>query len=91
MKLKPEFAAVEHDVVCADPQFITRQREQLAGLIITHAHEDHIGAVEDLWPRLRCPIYTTRFTAAVLRRKLSYTDFADRVVIIEAETGQTTT
>ena len=89
--LKPEFAAVEHDVVCADPQFITRQREQLAGLIITHAHEDHIGAVEDLWPRLRCPIYTTRFTAAVLRRKLSYTDFADRVEIIEVETGQTHT
>lgn len=87
--LKPDHADLgepEHDVVCADPTFITRQAEQLAGLIITHAHEDHIGAVEDLWPRLRCPIYTTPFTAAVLRRKLSYTDFAHQVEIVEVNT-----
>ena len=42
----------------------------LAGLVATHAHEDHIGAIPYLWPRLQCPVYATPFTAAVLRLKL---------------------
>lgn len=57
------------DILLPDPSFIADQREDLDGLIITHAHEDHIGAVPYLWPRLRCPIYCTSFTAAVLRNK----------------------
>ena len=80
--------AVNHEVVAPDPKFITDNLDLLAGLIITHAHEDHIGAVEDLWPRLKCPIYTTPYTAAVLRRKLGYTHFADKVRIIEARDGE---
>lgn len=52
-----------------DPQFIASRRQTLDGLIITHAHEDHLGAVPYLWADLDCPIYTTPFTAAVLRRK----------------------
>lgn len=59
-----------HHVQMADPQFIVDRREQLAGLVITHAHEDHVGAVPYLWQQLRCPIYTTAFTAEILRRKL---------------------
>ncbi|HEX6956984.1 MAG TPA: ribonuclease J [Ferrovibrio sp.] len=58
------------DVIMPDPGFIAERREHLAGLVLTHAHEDHIGAVPYLWPRLRCPIYATPFTASVLRRKL---------------------
>ena len=54
-----------------DPAFIVERRDELAGLVLTHAHEDHLGAVPYLWPRLRCPIYATPFTAAVLRRKLT--------------------
>tara|TARA_R110001606_G_scaffold11354_3_gene49165 strand:+ start:42800 stop:44182 length:1383 start_codon:yes stop_codon:yes gene_type:complete len=57
-------------VQMADPQFIVDRRAQLAGLVITHAHEDHVGAVPYLWQQLRCPIYTTAFTAEILRRKL---------------------
>jgi ribonuclease J len=53
----------------ADPAFIAARREQLAGIILTHAHEDHIGALPLLWERLRVPVYTTPFTAEVLRRK----------------------
>ncbi len=60
----------EVDVMMPDPGFIAERRDKLVGLVITHAHEDHIGAVAWLWPQLRCPVYATPFAAAVLRRKL---------------------
>ena len=58
------------EIVLPDPSFIAERSESLAGLVLTHAHEDHFGALPYLWERLRCPIHCTRFTAAVLRRKL---------------------
>ncbi len=60
----------EADVMMPDPSYIAERRDRLVGLVITHAHEDHIGAVAWLWPQLRCPVYATAFAAAVLRRKL---------------------
>ncbi|MGB0551098.1 MAG: ribonuclease J [Alphaproteobacteria bacterium] len=69
------------DIITPDPTFIAERKDQLAGLILTHAHEDHLGAVPYLWPRIECPIYATAFTASVLRRKLSETSFGDRVEI----------
>jgi ribonuclease J len=57
------------DVVLPDLKFIASQRKHLAGLVLTHAHEDHIGAVIDLWPRIGCPIFATPFTAGMLRSK----------------------
>ncbi len=65
------------DVVMADPQFILERRDKLAGLVLTHAHEDHIGAVPYLWPELGCPIYATPFTAALLRRKFADDDMEE--------------
>lgn len=59
------------DILLPDPSFIEDRRDDLLGMVITHAHEDHVGAVPYLWPRLRCPIYCTKFTAAVLRAKLN--------------------
>jgi ribonuclease J len=59
------------DVILPDLRFIEEERGALAGLVLTHAHEDHIGAVIELWPRLRVPIYATPFTAAMLRAKLA--------------------
>jgi ribonuclease J len=61
----------EAEILLPDPVFIVEQRDALLGLVITHAHEDHIGGVARLWPQLRCPIYVTPFAAAILRRKLS--------------------
>jgi ribonuclease J len=58
------------EIVLPDPSFIAERSEDLCGLVLTHAHEDHFGAIPYLWERLRCPIYCTRFTAAVLGRKL---------------------
>jgi ribonuclease J len=57
------------DILLPDPAFIEERKKNLVGLIITHAHEDHIGAVAYLWPRLRCPVYCTPFTAAILTEK----------------------
>ncbi len=69
----------EVDVMMPDPGYIADRRNDLLGLVITHAHEDHVGAVAWLWPQLRCPVYTTPFTAAVLRRKLGEVQLLDQV------------
>jgi ribonuclease J len=69
----------EVEVMMADPGFIEDRRDKLLGLVITHAHEDHIGAVAWLWPRLRCPVYCTPFAAAVLRRKLGEVGLTNQV------------
>ena len=58
------------DLLLPDPSYLENQKDSLQGLVITHAHEDHIGAVAYLWKRLQVPIYTTKFTAAVLKEKL---------------------
>jgi ribonuclease J len=60
----------EADIVVPDPTWIAERRDHLVGLVITHAHEDHVGAVAHLWPQLRCPLYASPFVSAVLRRKL---------------------
>ncbi len=71
----------EVDVMMADPGFIADRRDRLTGLVITHAHEDHIGAVAWLWPQLRCPVYATPFAAAVLRRKLGEVGLVNQVKV----------
>src|SRR5581483_1091791 len=64
------FAAEEHlpgvDLILPDIRFLVEQRKNLVGLVLTHAHEDHFGALIDLWPRLKVPLYATPFTAALL-------------------------
>jgi ribonuclease J len=57
------------DLVVPDISFIEKMRGDLAGLVITHAHEDHVGAIADLWTRLGCKLYATRFAAALLEAK----------------------
>jgi len=57
------------DLIVPDISFIEKMRGDLVGLVITHAHEDHIGAVADLWPKLECNLYATRFAAALLEAK----------------------
>jgi ribonuclease J len=71
------------DVITPDPAFIEEHRDDLVALVLTHAHEDHLGAVPYLWPRLRCPVYATAFTASVLRRKLADANLLSQVPITE--------
>src|SRR3977135_3030199 len=58
----------EVDVMMPDPSFIAARRDQLLGLVITHAHEDHVGAVAWLGPQLLCPVYATRLASRGSRR-----------------------
>ena len=70
-----------------DPIFISNRSEALVGMIATHAHEDHIGAIAHLWPQLKCPIYTMPFTRNVLLRKLRQKGIdAPIVTVQEGET-----
>ena len=75
----------------ADPKFIVDRRKRLAGLVITHAHEDHIGAVPYLWQKLKCPIYTTAFTAEILRRKLVEVGLEGKVPVTVVDVDETIT
>src|SRR3954465_10647677 len=79
------FGEEEHqpgvDVIMADPAFIVERRDRLLGIVATHAHEDHIGAIAYLWPQLQCPVWATPFTASLLRAKLIEAQLANRVTI----------
>ncbi len=57
------------DLIMPDIRFLVEERRNLVGLVLTHAHEDHFGALLDLWPRLKIPVYATPFTAALLEAK----------------------
>src|SRR5580704_18787267 len=57
------------DLIMPEVRFLVEERRNLVGLVLTHAHEDHFGALIDLWPRLRVPVYATPFTAALLEAK----------------------
>ena len=57
------------DLILPDIRYLVEERRNLLGLVLTHAHEDHFGALLDLWPRLQLPVYATPFTAALLQAK----------------------
>ncbi|MEZ5820155.1 MAG: ribonuclease J [Xanthobacteraceae bacterium] len=59
------------DLIMPDISFLEKERKNLVGLVLTHAHEDHFGAIIDLWPKLKCPIYATQFSAALFEAKLA--------------------
>ena len=76
------------DIIMPDPTYIIERRKDLVGLVLTHAHEDHLGAVPYLWSRLRCPVYATPFAAAVLRRKLAEMERDGDIPITEIPLGE---
>jgi ribonuclease J len=77
------------EVILPDPEFIEEHAHRILGIVLTHAHEDHIGAVAWLWPRLKAPVYATPFTAFILREKLREADLLDEVEITEVPLGGT--
>jgi ribonuclease J len=77
----------EVEVMMPDPAFIAERRDRLVGLVITHAHEDHIGAVAHLWRSMRCPVYATPFATSVLKRKLGEVGLQNEVRIHTIKPG----
>ena len=75
------------EIILPDPQFIEEHADRILGIVLTHAHEDHIGAVAWLWPRLKAPVYATPFTAFILREKLREAGLLDEVDITEVPLG----
>jgi len=70
------------EIITPDTTFIEAERS-LAGIVLTHAHEDHFGAVAELWPRLRAPVYGTKFSLTLLRGKLAQLPWGNQVELIE--------
>lgn len=73
------------DLIMPDPTFIEDRAHDLLGMVLTHAHEDHMGAVAQLWRRLRCPIYATPFTAWLVRDRLAEHGLLDEVELHEIQ------
>ncbi|MBV8682249.1 MAG: ribonuclease J, partial [Caulobacteraceae bacterium] len=71
------------EIILPDPEYIAEYAKDILGIVLTHAHEDHIGAVAWLWPRLKAPLYATPFTAFLLRGKLREADLLDEAPITE--------
>jgi ribonuclease J len=74
------------EILTPDISFPISVKDSIKGIFVTHAHEDHIGAIPYLWPQLQCPIYLTEFPAAVLKRKLKEFSWRDKVKINIAQT-----
>jgi ribonuclease J len=81
----PDLAGI--DLVVPDTSFIEKAAADLVGLVVTHAHEDHIGAILDLWPRLGCKVYATRFAAAMLEAKRAGEPLAPDVPVTTVAQG----
>ena len=79
------------DILMPDPGFIAERRDRLVGLVLTHGHEDHIGAVPWLWERLQCPIHATPFTVSMVRRKLEDAGLAGQVELVTLPLSGTVT
>jgi ribonuclease J len=75
------------DLIMPDPSYL--EAEDIAAIILTHAHEDHIGAIAHLWPRLKAPVYATPFTAALVKDKLHEQSLTDEVDLRIVELGAT--
>ena len=78
------------DVVLPDLSFIEARRDALAGLVLTHGHEDHLGAIPYMWSKLGCPVYGSAFTLALLRRKLAENGKQTDIPLIELGPGTVT-
>jgi len=73
----PDTPGVE--IIMPDISFLEEQRGNILGIVLTHAHEDHMGALARLWPRLRCPVYATPFTMYLVKDRLGEFGLLDSV------------
>jgi ribonuclease J len=85
------FASEEHlpgvDLILPDIRYLMEERKNLAGIVLTHAHEDHFGALLDLWPQLKVPVFATPFSAALLEAKCASEPGAPKIPITIVKLG----
>ena len=75
------------DLIMPDIRFLEQEKRNLVGLVLTHGHEDHMGALFELWPKLQVPVFATPFTAALMESKRAGEDNAPRVPITVVQQG----
>lgn len=75
------------DLIMPNISFLEKERKNLMGLVLTHAHEDHFGAIIDLWPKLKCPIYATQFSAALFEAKCAAERNAPKIPVTVVPSG----
>lgn len=75
------------DMTVPDISFLQQHKKDIVGLVLTHAHEDHLGAIPYIWNEFDCPVYATPFTAAFLKAKLGDSNTAKHIKIIEVPEG----
>jgi len=73
------------DLIYPDPGFIVEKKDDLVGLVLTHGHEDHIGAIAHIWPKLKCNIYATPFTSVLIQEKFKEKkiDISNKLKIVQ--------
>jgi ribonuclease J len=76
------------ELIMADPSFLEDNADDVLALVLTHSHEDHYGAVLDLWPAFDKPVYATAFTAAMLAAKRAADNIVDNVSIRPMQVGK---
>ena len=70
------------DMCYASPEFLENYKEDILGLFITHGHEDHLGAIAQIWPSLQCPVYATDFSLGLIKERLSEYNMQDIVPLV---------
>ena len=75
------------DLIMPDVRFLEKERKNLMGLVLTHAHEDHFGAIIDLWPMLKCPIYASQCSAALFEAKCAAERNAPKIPVTVGPSG----
>jgi ribonuclease J len=75
------------DILMPDIRYLAEQADSVLGIIATHAHEDHIGAIAHLWPSLRCPVYATPFTARLITGKLEEAGLTGKLTVKQIPVG----
>ncbi|MGH9726542.1 MAG: MBL fold metallo-hydrolase, partial [Candidatus Acidiferrales bacterium] len=84
----PEQELLGVDIVIPDISYLKQNKRMVRAIVLTHAHEDHIGAIPYILPDLNVPVYGTQFTLAIVRKKLEEAGLLENAKLIEVKAGQ---